>query len=132
MFGRHVDDGAGVASSQRVIDHLQHVLSAGWNIKLSRWKKVLGFDITIKDESNRSTVVVSGLAAMQRMFAAHAEGEMVVKPRHPYPSNINEVTYAPLPAEDSPEYATTLALHEQHRSGLGFSVWVMRAHVQLH
>ena len=97
MFGRHVDDGLGVASSWSVVEYIQQQVNKHWDMKLSRWTKLIGFDTTVTDSEldsagrpQRTVVTVSAIEPMRRMFQHHVADRMLIRPRHPYPSDIDQ------------------------------------------
>ena len=137
VFGRHVDDGMGVASSQRVIDYLKSRIDLHWQMNISPWKKLIGFDCTISDlpavgeTPKRTSVTLSAIESMRRMFQHHVEDRMLIQPRHPYAGDIDDSPWGEEPPEGSPERAEFKAMQAKAASGIGWSIWGMRVHVNL-
>ena len=131
-FGRHVDDGMGIATSQALIDWVVAGLERdGWTLKVSGWEKMLGYTCNIRDEPTTSTVTISCYPYLENLARVHFETETVVKPKHPYPTNILQIQAGVPPPEHSPEHAYFLEMQEKCRSGLGSSIWAMRAYPKL-
>ena len=138
VFGRHVDDGLGVASSWSVVEYIQQQVNKHWDMKLSRWTKLIGFDTTVTDSEldsagrpQRTVVTVSAIEPMRRMFQHHVADRMLIRPRHPYPSDIDQSPWGDAPPEGSPEHAEFLAMQVKASSGIGWSIWGMRAHIHI-
>ena len=129
VFGRHVDDGLGISSSQGVTDYLMNALRAEWTIKLSRWKKVIGYAFEC-DESDR-TVTVSCLPVIAAAVKAHTHDKSTFKPRHPYSMGITSVGFGERPELGSPERAEFDAMQSKTKSLLGLDIWVSRAHTNM-
>ena len=137
VFGRHVDDGMGVASSQRVIDYLKSRIDLHWQMNISPWKKLIGFDCTINvlpastADPERTSITLSAIEPMRRMFKHHVEDRMLIQPRHPYAGDIDESPWGEEPATGSPEHAEFKAMQAKAASGIGWSIWGMRVHPNL-
>ena len=101
-------------------------------MKLSRWTKVLGYDVELKELSgDRVVIEVSALEPMKRMFQHHVKGQLKYTPRHSYPSDIMNVQYGDVPPEGSPDRADYLLMQEKFRSGNAFNIWACRVHPNL-
>ena len=67
---------------------------------------------------------------MRRMFQAHVEDRMLIQPRHPYASDIDDSPWGEAPANGSPAHADFLSMQAKAASG-GWSIWGMRVHANL-
>ena len=103
VLGRHVDDGVGISSSQPVTVYLMNALRTEWAIKLSRWKKVIGYAFEC-NEADR-TVTVSCLPVIAAAVKVHTHDKSTFKPRHPYSMGITSVGFGERPVLGSPERA---------------------------
>jgi hypothetical protein len=129
VFGRHVDDGVGISSSVKVTEFLMNALRAAWNIKLSRWQKVIGYAFDCDD--NDRTVTISCLPVIATAVKTHTKDQTTFKPRHPYSMGITSVGFGERPPLDSPERAEFDAMQAKTKSLLGLDIWVSRAHTNM-
>ena len=132
-FGRHVDDGMGIITSEPLLHYLIAKIEShgNWNIKTSKWSKMLGYTCDIQDSKDTSLITLSCLPYLQNLARVHLEGETIVKPKHPYPSTILQTQAGDAPVDGSPERADYLLMQEKARSALGSSIWAMRVHHKL-
>ena len=127
----------GVASSQAVIDYLKSRIDLHWNMTITPWKKLIGFDCIISESPATyeappcTSITLSAEASMRRMFQAHVEDRMLIQPRHPYASDIDDSPWGEAPANGSPAHADFLSMQAKAASGLGWSIWGMRVHANL-
>jgi hypothetical protein len=129
VFGRHVDDGVGISSSAKLTEFLMNALRGAWNIKLSRWKKVIGYAFDC-DDTDR-TVTVSCLPVIAEAVKVHTKDQTTFKPRHPYSMGITSVGFGERPPLGSPERAEFDTMQSKARSLLGLDIWVSRAHTNM-
>ena len=129
VFGRHVDDGLGISSSQAVVDYLMNALRVEWAIKLSRWTKVIGYAFDCNDADR--TVTVSCLPVIATAVKTHTHDKSTFKPRHPYSMGIGSVGFGERPELGSPERAEYDAMQSKTKSLLGLAIWISRAHTNM-
>ena len=129
VFGRHVDDGVGISSSEALTEFLINALRTAWAIKLTRWKKVIGYAFDCND--NDRTVTVSCLPVIAAAVKTHTKDQTAYKPRHPYSMGITSVGYGERPPLNSPERAEFDAMQAKTKSLLGLDIWVSRAHTNM-
>jgi hypothetical protein len=129
VFGRHVDDGVGISSSAKVTEFLMNALRTAWNIKLSRWQKVIGYAFDCND--NDRTVTISCLPVIATAVKTHTKDQTTFKPRHPYSMGITSVGFGERPPLGSPERAEFDAMQAKTKSLLGLDIWVSRAHTNM-
>ena len=131
-FGRHVDDGMGIATSAAVVVYLQTKLQEdGWTLTISGWEKTLGYTCEIKQSPDSCMVTLHCLPYLQRLKQVHLESETVLQPKLPYPSTILQLAAGCAPADGSPEQDDYLRMQEKCRSALGASIWAERVHTKL-
>jgi hypothetical protein len=92
-------------------------------VTFTRWERLLGYTCTVQDSEHSTTVTLSALEPLRRMFQHHVEDKLLIKPRHPYPGSINQCTIGTPPDADSPEYSAFVRMQSLTRAGLGFSIW---------
>ena len=124
LFGKHVDDGLGVASSEAIMTYLKREIEAEWIITMTRWKKTLGFATSVDD----NVVTVSAYASVISMAQAHLTTEDVHLTKMPYSKGILSVGPGVRPPEGTDERTAFDLMQTRCRSGLGWALWAMRAH----
>ena len=131
-FGRHVDDGMGIITSLELLKYLTNKIEAcGWKLKVSRWEKMLGYTCEVVDDPTTSKITLSCMPYLRNLASVHLGEEHILKPKHPYPSNILQTAAGVAPAQGSPEHADFLQMQEKARSALGSNIWAMRVHHKL-
>ena len=127
VFGRHVDDGFGVASSQRISAYLINQIAIDWSIKNSGWTKFLGYGFRLSACGHYCEI--SCFPVIEKLFREMCGDDNTYNPKHPYPMNIKDLKPGVRPAEDSPERPAFDAMQTKQRSGLGVSIWASRVHL---
>ena len=127
IFGRHVDDGVGVAAKGPTIAYLVKCIEMDWVIKLTKWQKVLGYHWHVLDDGR---VVISCYPVIEAAVAAHCD-KRVVKPKHPYTGAIGRLQPDVMPHDGTNERARYDAMQRTTRTLLGVGIWASRAHTQM-
>jgi hypothetical protein len=133
IFGQHVDDHTGLATSQPVIDYLLGAFQVEYACKCTNWKKVLGFTVTVCDFESYSTVSISCMPVVEAAVRTHilAKGELLVNLKHPYSMAIKSIGPGVSPPSGSPELRVFEEMQTQCRSLLGLLIWVSEAYPQI-
>ena len=133
-FGQHVDDSAGVASSQSVIQYIMGAIQVTYSCKMTRWDKVLGYTVTVHDYEDFSTATLSCKPIIEAAINRHirSKGEPVLTHKNPYPSDLKtRLSKGITPDPNSPEYKPYIAMQLECRSLLGLLIWVSEAYPQI-
>ena len=130
-FGQHVDDSAGVASSQSVVDYLMGAIQVTYSCKMTRWDKVLGYTVTINDYEHFSTATISCKPILEAAINRHlrSKGEAVLAHKNPYPSDLKtRLSKGVAPDSESPDYKPFIAMQLECRSLLGLYSFGFQKH----
>ena len=122
IFGRHVDDGLGLASSQAVVDYLIGQLSERWSVKCSGWEKVLGFGATIDDKLD--TVSFSAKPTVEALGREHLKEDNTFCPKHAYSAGIVHCGPGVRPPTGSTELTEFTAMQTKCRQLLGSLIYL--------
>ena len=127
VFGRHVDDGFGVANSHRTSAYLVNQIAIDWSIKNSGWTKFLGYGFRLSACGHFCEI--SCFPVIEKLFREMCGEDNTYNPKHPYPMNIKDLKPGVRPAEGSPDRPAFDAMQTKQRSGLGVSIWASRVHL---
>ena len=123
-FGVHVDDGFGVASSNRVINYIVDGMRTEYEMVVGPWVKPVGFSVIWGPD--KLSIGFECAAVISNAVREHCGDEITISPKHPYPMNIAKLKADP--DEDPPAGAPADAFHkaklEQRRALLGLLLWV--------
>jgi hypothetical protein len=140
VFGLHVDDGIGVASSEEVAKFIAALVEGtscvspaptGYTVVMHRWRKLVGFDAKITDHGTYTTVSLSSTGTIESLAAEHLAGVGVYAPKHVVPSNISELAPGVVPNVGSVDYDAFLTMQEKCASLNGTFIWLQQVYSQL-
>ena len=127
MMAVHVDDGPGVASSQRMVDFIVGGIQVQYECTCGRWKKVLGFRFVVND--NDGTVAMSCETVIEEMAEKFLPGQLRYDAKLPLRDVVLES--GEVPPVGHPEREAYLQMQTETRSILGLLLWVAIAYPQI-
>ena len=130
-FGRHVDDGMGIASSAAVVNFILDQLRSDWTITSSGWDKLLGYSCVLTEDDDSCVIQLHCLPYLKQLAAAHTAGESVYNPKLPCTQTLLLTKAGELPPADSPDRPAFEKMQSNFSSGVGSTIWAMRVHDKL-
>ena len=133
----HVDDGIGLATSERVARFIAAVIEGksvcsqaetGYTVVMNRWSKMVGFDATITRHADYTTVSLSATGTLETLAAEHLADVPIYSPKHVVPSSIHELQPGVAPPVDSPDYQSFVDMQSKCASLNGSFVWLQQVY----
>ena len=135
IFGKHVDDGLGLATGNRdlnknrFLSYLKDTVKVEYDLTYNGWQRSLGFNLVCDDVNETITMTAPG--AIDEIISLGLKGVSEYQPQQPMMSTIDSIEAGEVPALGDPMRDTYLADQALCQSLLGKMMHFAHAYYQV-